>query len=1212
MNNKKTINILCWFIMLQPIYDASIYLLNDVLGITLAVTSIIRPLLAAILFLFICFDNNKNKVRKSVYFVYLCIYGLYSIAHLLHIRGYFFELSYAGLGNEIRYLANYGYYLLLLVNLDLLFRVASKEERKKIIKSFVYAAFVLVSLYFVAVMTNTSPHTYSATSIKKGWKGWSVSSHYMGHALTLLTPIVIYAIFEKKYIYNKFRYLLFLAVIIPSLYIIGTKTPLFAIIVFVVSYAVFRIFYDIMENRKVSKDGTFFAIISVLIILSLPYTYGFANFDNQLSVANGNSDKASALILDNLSASETMLYLLEHIEDYDFDINEDSFGTRFILALYDNINMSQSVFDNRVTQKAINSSLTKYNSICDHLLGYGFNTLPNCLWVETDTWSIFYSFGWLGLLLIILIPYSIVAIYGLLCIFNIKKMNVSKFLLGIAFALSFYMITEVGYTMHFAQTVVYLVALLIISLYEFKSTNEELPTRKYLFAINDLTVGGAEVGLVDVINELSKTETVDLVLLRKQGPLLEKLNDGINVYSVIDSQKSNLRNKCYRVLYFMGGPFTQYVYDRTIKGKYEVEVSYLEGFPAVFIASSSNPDSVKIASIRVGLKNHTTKASRVPLGNFNVGQAYKKMDRIYTVSEQTTEEFVEIYPKLADKTSTIYTYFNVEAMTHKGKEKMEFEFDKDTIDFLAVGRFAEQKGYDRLVEAFEGIVKNHSNARLHFIGDFNTDYGNKIMESIVSKGLEGVVKIHGVMGNPYPYIQNCDCLISSSHYEGYPRVINEALALGKLCIGTSVVGTIEALRNGELGLLVDDSVQGLISGMERVLTEEVIYNEFSEKIEQFDGNKTTFFNGLDELSKKKKKMIIYMPKLSFGGMEKALVNLINYGELNKEYDITIYFIYMGVMNYQKDLPDNVKVIIAAPKQWNIYGKILASIKLAFRHVYHIFVKYDISVSYSYQHPILCRITRMASSNNIVYIHNNLEQLYDVKKLNDKLKRCKYEKFHKIICVSEDGKEVIQRRLNRTENLYAVNNLIDGDKVIEKSKDKVDDFNFEEGKKYFINVCRHVESHKKLSRIINTVNELNKEIVDYEVILIGDGEDHGMYQDMIRGLGITNIHILGKKPNPYKYIARSDAFLLSSVSEGYPVVFVESMTLNIPIVTTDVSDARMDIHNKRGYVCENDDKDLYNVMKQFLEDGFDIKDKFDYKEFNQEIREITSKIYNGSL
>lgn len=104
-------------------------------------------------------------------------------------------------------------------------------------------------------------------------------------------------------------------------------------------------------------------------------------------------------------------------------------------------------------------------------------------------------------------------------------------------------------------------------------------------------------------------------------------------------------------------------------------------------------------------------------------------------------------------------------------------------------------------------------------------------------------------------------------------------------------------------------------------------------------------------------------------------------------------------------------------------------------------------------------------------------------------------------------------------------------------------------------------------------------------------------------------MLGKRSNPYKYLVNSSALVLSSVREGYPVVFIEAMVLNIPIITTDVSDAKKDIENKFGIVVTNDDNSIYYGMKDFLDNGFTIKNKFDYLKFNEGIEKGVIETYH---
>lgn len=1205
MNNKKLIKFLTIFILIQPFFDVFVYFTNKVLEIDIPFISFLRPLIAIGIYTYLLFNNKVNTKDKKISFIYLVIYAIYCILHMIYIKNYFFELSYGSLGGEFRYLCNYGYYLIQLINFYLIFKIIDKEDFKKIIKSIIYAITIMSVLYLISVITGTSPRTYLYNSIKDGFKGWSVSSHYIGHSIIYSLPLIIYGLFEKEYINKWHKYIIMIIIIIPAFYLVGTKTPLFATLVIILFYTLMRII-DVIKTKKINIDTTFFIVISIILISTFTSTFGYANFENQLGVAEGDEIGVD-LISDNLKEDVTLddIEIMEHDEKL-----MSIFENRMTLTLYKYKDIKSSVFDNRTIQKTLNKYLRSISPIQDKLFGYGHDNMPICTWVETDIYTIYYCYGLLGFLLVIAIPIIYIFINGLKCLLNIKNMNKTKFILGFGSAIALFIIYSVGYTMQFAQTVFYLVVLFALSNNIFESNDTKKNKKDYLFMINDLNIGGAEVGMVDVVNELSKQgKKVDIVLLRKRGPLLERLAKNINVYEILNKDYSKIKQKIYHILYILGGPFTKYVYKNTIKDEYTNEIAYLEGYPSVFIASSSNYNSTKIASIRVGLKNHKLKASKYPWGEYLVKKSYKKMDSIYTVSDLTTKEFIEKYPMYKDKTHTIYTYFNIEDIKSKSNEKCEYKFDKKQVNFLAVGRFNEQKSYDRLIEAFEKVSKKHANVLLHFLGNNNTKEAEKIINLIKDKKLEDKIIIHGVKSNPYPYIKECDALVSSSLYEGFPRVINEAISLGKLCIGTDVTGTKEALHNGKLGILVDDSIDGLIKGMNKYIENKNIYMNYKEEIEKFDGNKEHYFKELEKLTCKKKSMIIYMPKLSFGGMEKALVNLINYAKLNEKYELTLYLIYKGEMNYVDLLPKNIKLIVACPGKWNILGKLIATTKLGFRYIYQIFNKYDIAISYSYQHPLLTTLTRLSSENSIVYIHGNLEGATAPKILKKRLRKCKYENFKKIICVSEDAKETLIKLIKRKNEIYAVNNIIDGDKIIEASNEKIDDFKFEKNKIYFINICRHYETYKRLVRIIDATNKLNKEGHKFEVIFIGDGEDHKLYEDKINKLGIKNIHLIGKKKNPYKYLKNGSCLLLSSIREGYPVVFIESLILNKPIVTTNVSDAKKDIKGKYGIVVNNDDESIYNGMKEFIEKGYTIKNKFDYLEFNEEIEKEVDYIYN---
>jgi glycosyltransferase involved in cell wall biosynthesis len=73
------------------------------------------------------------------------------------------------------------------------------------------------------------------------------------------------------------------------------------------------------------------------------------------------------------------------------------------------------------------------------------------------------------------------------------------------------------------------------------------------------------------------------------------------------------------------------------------------------------------------------------------------------------------------------------------------------------------------------------------------------------------------------------------------------------------------------------------------------------------------------------------------------------------------------------------------------------------------------------------------------------------------------------------------------------------------------------------------------------------------------------------------------------------------------VFSEAMVLNKPIITTNVSDALNDIQNKYGIVVNKTEEDIYIAMKEFIENGYTIKEQFVPQKYNENIMEKLENI-----
>ena len=265
-------------------------------------------------------------------------------------------------------------------------------------------------------------------------------------------------------------------------------------------------------------------------------------------------------------------------------------------------------------------------------------------------------------------------------------------------------------------------------------------------------------------------------------------------------------------------------------------------------------------------------------------------------------------------------------------------------------------------------------------------------------------------------------------------------------------------------------------------------------------------------------------------------------------------------------------------------------------------KYDVAICYPYQHQILSILTRNTCKNNVIFIHNNLKVKYG-NQITKHMKKLQFDKFTKVVCVSNDALKCFKELYPNYKGIStAINNYINGKEIIKLSKESIpDDITFTKDKITFINISRHEEQSKKISRIIEASYRLKKENKKFQVLLIGDGENHQDYKELISKYKLEKeVLLLGKKINPYSYLKNSDCLIMSSYYEGYGIVLDEARILEKPFISTDVADAKMIANEGYGIVCPNSQEGIYQGMKEYLENGYKSKNKFDYQEFNQKI------------
>ena len=144
---------------------------------------------------------------------------------------------------------------------------------------------------------------------------------------------------------------------------------------------------------------------------------------------------------------------------------------------------------------------------------------------------------------------------------------------------------------------------------------------------------------------------------------------------------------------------------------------------------------------------------------------------------------------------------------------------------IAVGRVQYQKGYDRLLDAWEIVSKEVSDWRLDIFGGTSpAEPGllDVLRDRVSRKGIEGSVEFHPPTQEiEYEYMKS-SLLVLSSRYEGLPMVLIEAMSYGIPPVAFACkCGPRDVIADGENGLLVEEGdVPGLAKALLRAMKDE--------------------------------------------------------------------------------------------------------------------------------------------------------------------------------------------------------------------------------------------------------------------------------------------------------------------------------------------------------------------------------------------------------
>lgn len=199
----------------------------------------------------------------------------------------------------------------------------------------------------------------------------------------------------------------------------------------------------------------------------------------------------------------------------------------------------------------------------------------------------------------------------------------------------------------------------------------------------------------------------------------------------------------------------------------------------------------------------------------------RRADALTCVSLDMVAQYRQVFPH----TRHVCVYNIVDQPAARAKRDAPVDDPWFTVGdvplIVAAGTLAPWKGFDDLIRAI-GILRQARAVRLVIFGEGPL---RQDLEALVeAEGLSDCIRLPGRVDNPLKYFAHADVFALSSHVEGLPNVLVEAMLCGCTPVATDCpTGPREVLQDGRYGYLVlmrdpDALAQGLAQALDRPMS----------------------------------------------------------------------------------------------------------------------------------------------------------------------------------------------------------------------------------------------------------------------------------------------------------------------------------------------------------------------------------------------------------
>ncbi|WP_096435077.1 glycosyltransferase [Alteribacter populi] len=373
--------------------------------------------------------------------------------------------------------------------------------------------------------------------------------------------------------------------------------------------------------------------------------------------------------------------------------------------------------------------------------------------------------------------------------------------------------------------------------------------KEIIFMLINMNIGGTEKALLNMIAELPEDQfEITILMLEENGGFFDQIPSNVKVdylkdYHDIKPLLNNPPKSTFVRLLKKGRVikafrfFTSYSISKGLKNKsiffnyllrnhskfkkeYDIAVAYagpmdfISYFVLNKIKSKKKVQWIHFDITQVGFDKHFAS------------KAYKKFDKIFTVSKEGLDKLLHVLPSIKEKSAYLYNLTSSEYVMKMADYGLGFQDHFNGIRVLTVGRLSKEKGQDLAIPVLAKLKSEGYNLKWYCVGEGSArvEY-EKLIEQYKVKN-EFILL--GSNPNPYPFMNECDIYVQPSRHEGYCITLAEARYFEKPIVSTNFNSVREHIKDGETGLIVEINEGCIYKALKKLLDNKELRDLFIE------------------------------------------------------------------------------------------------------------------------------------------------------------------------------------------------------------------------------------------------------------------------------------------------------------------------------------------------------------------------------------------------